>query len=162
MLENSLRRRQILTYSSFACLIRWMHYCKYFSMSKQSHCLIALYCAFAVHYYKVHFSVPETPLVSLLCCTTMAGILLFGALDTKTPVWLICITNNLITGNFQVTFTDMALKKTLRFWGKSHLMFQWHLIISPIKLRWNTKENAVTWVTFLCFIFIWIFCILPQ
>lgn len=98
---------------------------------------------FAVHYYKVHFSVPETPLVSLLCCVTTAGILVFGSSDTKTPVWLACIRNNLIYRQFPSNF-DTALKATLRLWRKSDLMSQWRIVISPLKLRWDMKENAAT------------------
>ena len=112
------RKRQTVKYFSFACLIGCMHYGKYFFMSKQPQCLITLCCMFAVHDYKVHFSVPETPLTCLLCQATKAGIPVFGSLDTKTPVLLICFRNSFIYRQFPSNPDWYSFKEDTKVLGK--------------------------------------------
>lgn len=112
------RERQTVKYFSFSCLIGCMHYGKYFFMSKQPQCLITLCSVFAVHDYKVHFSVPETPLTCLLCWATRAGIPVFGSLDTKTPVLLTCFRNSFIYRQFPSNPDWYSFKEDTRVLGK--------------------------------------------
>lgn len=104
-------------------------------MSRKLQCQITLHCMFAVLYYRVHCSAPGTPLVCLLFWATNAGVLVFGSLDKKAPVWRTCIRNTLICRQFPRNLYWNSIKEHTEVLGKVTLNVLVTLSYEPCKMK---------------------------
>lgn len=104
-------------------------------MSRKLQCQITLHCMFAVLYYRVHCSAPGTPLACLLFWATNAGVLVFGSLDKKAPVWWTCIRNTLICRQFPRNLYWNSIKEHTEVLGKVTLNVLVTLSYEPCKMK---------------------------